>query len=72
MANSMKMRLTKLQGIVTDPKITKNLRSIANKWRFIESSVIHYNQESAFMLVYYNKNKISKLINRSQRRIASL
>jgi hypothetical protein len=72
MANSMKMRLTKLQGIVTDPKITKNLRSIANKWRFIESSVIHYNQESAFMLVYYNKNKIGKLINSSQRKIASL
>jgi hypothetical protein len=72
MAKSMTMRLTKLQGIVVDPKITKNLRSIANKWRFIESSVINYNQESAFMLVYYNKNKIGKLINSSQRKIASL
>jgi len=72
MAKNMKLRLTKLQTVVIDEKIKKNLRTIANKWQFIESSVINYNQESAFMLVYYNKNKIVKLINSSQGVLASL
>ncbi len=72
MAKNMKLRLTKLQAVVIDVKIKKNLRAIANKWQFIESSVINYNQESAFMLVYYNKNKIGKLINSSQGVLASL
>ncbi len=72
MAKNMKQRLVKLQSVVNAPKIKKNLRTIANKWRFIENSVVNYNQESAFMLVYYNKNKIGKLINSSQGVLASL
>ncbi len=71
-SKNMKQRLIKLQATVLDEKIKKNLRSIDNKWRFIENSVVNYNQESAFMLVYYNKNKIGKLIKSSQGVLASL
>ena len=72
MAENMKKRLVKLQVQVNDKTIKKNLRSVSGKWQFIEGSVINYNQEAAFLLVYYNKKKINKLIISSQKALAAL
>ncbi len=72
MAENMKQRLAKLQDQVTDKAIKKNLRLVSSKWQFIEGGVINYKQEAAFLLVYYNKKKISKLIFNSQQELAAL
>ena len=72
MAKKMTQRLAKLQATVNEPRVKKDLRKISSKWQFIESSVINYNQEAAFMLVYYNKKKINKLILNSQEVLAGL
>ena len=72
MAENMKQRLAKLQTQVNDKVIKKNLRSVSGKWQFIEGGVINYNQEAAFLLVYYNKKKINKLIVNSQKALAAL
>ncbi len=72
MAENVKKRLAKLQTQVNDKAIQKNLRSVSSKWQFIEGSVINYNQEAAFLLVYYNKKKINKLMLNSQKALATL
>jgi len=72
MAEKMKQRLNKLQSKVTDKAIVKNLRSVSSKWKFIEGSVINYKEEAAFLSVYYNKKKISKLMVSSQKKLAGL
>ncbi len=72
MAVNLKQRLSKLQSQVTDKTISKNLRTVLSKWKFIEGSVINYQQESAYLLVYYNKKKINKLMVNSQKVFAGL
>ena len=37
---------------------------------FIQESVINYEGEAAYLLVYYNKSQIHKLLNKSQRMLA--
>ncbi len=72
LAQKMKQRLARLQTQVANARIDKNLKLILSKWRFIEGGVIDYRQESAYMLVYYNKNRIGSLINHSQGILANL
>jgi len=72
LAQKMKQRLARLQANVVNAKIDKNLKLVLSKWRFIEGGVIDYQQESAYMLVYYNKNRIGSLINHSQGILANL
>ncbi len=72
MAKNMKVRLQKLQSSVQIESIKKNLRAVTSKWRFIEGSVINHNKKYPYMLVYYNKNKINNLINKSRGVLAAL
>lgn len=54
-----------LKELVHDQKLKKQISSIENKWNFIERTVINYDEESAYLLVYYNKRKIHQLIDHS-------
>ena len=71
-AKNMKIRLQKIQSSVQVASIKSKLRAVADKWEFIEECVIDYNQEPAYMLVYYNKNKINSLISESRDILAVL
>lgn len=55
-----------LKKQATDKKLKRLISSIENKWNFIERTVVNYEEESAYLLVYYNKRKIHQLINTSQ------
>lgn len=66
MAKELNEKLLKLQNISATKAIGKNLRLVSRKWNFIEDSVINYKEQSAYLLVYYNKKQIHKLINKSQ------
>jgi hypothetical protein len=48
-----------------------NLRQIERKWNFIESSVVNSQKQPALLLVYYNKVRITKLIESSKKLMAS-
>ncbi len=66
MAKALDVKLQKLiQSSATQP-ISKNLKLVSRKWQFIEDSVINYKEQSAYLLVYYNKGQINKLINKSR------
>ena len=66
MAKELNEKLLKFQSISATKAIGKNLRLVSRKWKFIEDSVINYKEQAAYLLVYYNKEQIHKLINKSQ------
>ena len=70
MAMAFNARLKSLQKLKLSGKVQKNLKTVARKWAFIENSVTNYKGEAAYLLVYYNKQKISRLLNKSQSLIA--
>ena len=62
----IKQRLKDLKQLSNKDTLIKKISSIETKWNFIERTVINYKEESAFLLVYYNKRKIHQLINNSK------
>jgi len=66
MAKVLAVKLQKLIKSSATKPISKNLKLVNRKWQFIEDSVINYKEQSAYLLVYYNKGQISKLINKSR------
>lgn len=70
MAKAFNARLKTLQKLKLSGKVQKNLKAVARKWAFIEDSVTNYKGEAAYLLVYYNKQKISRLLNKSQSLLA--
>lgn len=66
MAKNLNQRFEQLQLSKVSAKVKRDLRLVHTKWRFIEDSVINYKDEAAYLLVYYNKSQINKLLNRSQ------
>jgi len=72
MAKNMKKRLQNIRSSVQVESIKNKLKAVAGKWEFIEGCVTDYNQEPAYMLVYYNKNKINSLISESRDILAVL
>jgi len=66
MAKALDVKLQKLLNSSATKSINKNLKLVSRKWNFIEDSVINYKEQAAFLLVYYNKGQINKLINKSQ------
>ncbi|MEH6347172.1 MAG: hypothetical protein V7785_18905 [Bermanella sp.] len=72
MAKELNEKLLKLQNISATKAIGKNLRLVSRKWKFIEDSVINYKEQSAYLLVYYNKKQIHKLISKSQNVMAGI
>ncbi len=72
MAKVLNTRFDQLQASIMDEKIKRNLRLVQTKWRFIEDSVINYEGEAAYLLVYYNKIQINKILHKSQRFLAGV
>jgi len=70
MAKIFKQRLKKFEKIKLAAAIKKDLGAVGRKWEFIEDKVTNYKGEAAFFLVYYNKRQISKLLNKSQVKLA--
>lgn len=70
MAEQFRARLKAMQKLQLSAKVKKNLKAVDRKWAFIEDSVTNYKGEAAYLLVYYNKQKISRLLNKSQNMIA--
>ena len=66
-SKQLKQNFKSMKKAINDKSLKKEIASIENKWRFIERTVINYDEESAYLLVYYNKRKINKLINHSQK-----
>ena len=66
MALKFNARLKAMQKLPASAKVKKNLKAVARKWAFIEDSVTNYKGEAAYLLVYYNKQKISRLLNKSR------
>ncbi len=65
-AKRFKQKLEKYQDMAISKSIKRDLSSVQSKWRFIEDTVINYKEQSAYLLVYYNKKKINKILNNSQ------
>ncbi len=65
-SKQIKESFKQLKRLASKNKLKKQISSIENKWNFIERTVINYEEESAYLLVYYNKRKIHQLINQSQ------
>ena len=70
MAKALTLRLKAMQKMKLSGKVKKNLKTVAKKWAFIEDSVANYKGEAPYLLVYYNKQKISRLLNQSQQLLA--
>ncbi len=70
MAKIFKQRLKKFENMSLASAIKKDLGAVGRKWEFIEDKVTNYKGEAAFFLVYYNKRQISKLLNKSQVKLA--
>jgi len=66
MAKAFNLRLKYLQKLKLAGKVKKNLKIVEKKWSFIEGSVTNYNVKAPYLLVYYNKEKIGRLLNQSQ------
>ena len=66
MAKDLNDNFNRLQESGMSDKIKRDLRMVHTKWRFIEGSVTQYGDEAAYLLVYYNKKQIHKLLSRSQ------
>ena len=64
-SKEIKDNFIQLKELTSDRKLKKQISSIENKWNFIERTVINYEEESAYLLVYYNKRKIHQLIDHS-------
>ncbi len=71
MAKNIRSRLQIVQNRVQDELVKKSLKTASGKWRYIEGYVINYNQGSAYMLVYYNKNRIKNLIGESRHQLST-
>jgi hypothetical protein len=72
MAQTLNNGFDRIQALRMNKKIKRNIRLVQTKWRFIEDSVINYKDEAAYLLVYYNKTQIYKLLNKSQASLAAL
>ena len=70
MSQEFKFTLAKLQTLPLSKSIKKDLRSVASKWAFIEENVINNSGETAYLTVYYNKQKIAKLLKKSQKALS--
>ena len=66
MAKNLNERLERAKQLNIPEAIKRDLRQVQTKWRFIEDSVVNYKDEAAYLLVYFNKSKITKLLNNSQ------
>ena len=72
MAKTLNLGFDRIQESNMDEKVKRNLRLVQTKWRFIEDSVINYKDEAAYLLVYYNKSQIHKLLSKSQNALAGV
>jgi len=70
MASNFTKRLNRFKQMSLSSAIKKDLGAAGRKWDFIEDKVINYKGEAAYFLVYYNKRQISKLLHKSQVRLA--
>ena len=69
MAKNIRSHLQIVKNQVQDELIENNLKTVLGKWHYIEGNVINYNQGAAYMLVYYNKNRIMNLISESRHQL---
>ncbi len=72
MANALKLRLAKIQQMNLSPELKKAFSSVKRKWEFIEKSVLDYKGDAAYLLVYYSKRQISKLLKKSRVALAGV
>jgi hypothetical protein len=70
MSKKLNYSFDQVQKSTMNEKVKRTMRLVQTKWRFIEDSVINYKDEAAYLLVYYNKSQIHKLLNKSQRLLA--
>lgn len=61
-SKEFKKRLVKLAEKSKDKKLARKLDSANNKWKFIEKSVVDYDNKSASFIVYATKNSINKVL----------
>ncbi len=66
-SSKFKHDLTTMKNSPEATPFRKQLNLIEGKWNFIEEGVIDYEAQSAYLLVYYNKRKINKLFNSSEK-----
>lgn len=66
MAKHLNERLAQASKRDIPESIKRELRQVQTKWEFIEDSVVNYRDEAAYLLVYFNKSKISKMLSKSQ------
>jgi hypothetical protein len=48
---------------------SSDIKSVVRKWDFIESSVLNSQKQPVILLVYYNKKRITSLLNQSKNKI---
>jgi hypothetical protein len=70
MSKKLNIGFDRIQDSGMNEKVKRTMRLVQTKWRFIQESVINYEGEAAYLLVYYNKSQIHKLLNKSQRMLA--
>ena len=64
-AKEIDKTIASLYSHAGDKALNKNMRDIEVKWKFIENSVVDHSNKSAVLTVYYNINKISSLLKKS-------
>jgi hypothetical protein len=57
-----KATLTELVQLSEDTAMQKKLSSAKQKWSFVENSVVNYQGQTAYFVVYATKNKIKKAL----------
>jgi hypothetical protein len=70
MAKHLNERLAQASKRDIPESIKRELRQVQTKWEFIEDSVVNYRDEAAYLLVYFNKSKITKILNKTQEVLA--
>ncbi len=68
----LKKRLNNIATNINNQALKKSILSAKFKWEFVEDGVVNYSDKSAHFVVYATKNKISKLLKNSQRKLAAL
>jgi hypothetical protein len=48
---------------------SSDIKNVVRKWEFIESSVLNSQKQPVILLVYYNKKRITSLLNQSKNKI---
>jgi len=69
-AKQINLKLSRVATMNLPEAVKKDLRQVKTKWQFIEDTVVNYKDEAAYLLVYFNKSKIHKLLANSQQMMA--